>query len=154
MVVIPINPRAIDADTLIDGARSALVANATIASLLNIATYPNRIAPEAIEEGVTAPYIVLALASVVYESDYNLPGVNALLDVSCYTEGFSTTTVRQLMTACLSSLLDVPWTASGMTLTAVTMEESGTGVRPVSVVTNGIMTRGRQATIRIHATKP
>jgi hypothetical protein len=140
--------RALDPDALVAGARVALLANATVAGLVGASVHPE-VAPE----GAPSPYIVLALASVVYESRYNDPAINALMDVSAYTTGWSTTTIRALIPACLTALIDTPWTATGLLLNAVTMEESGAGFRQVSAVTNGTMVRGRQFTIRVHASK-
>jgi hypothetical protein len=60
--------RALDPDALIDGARAALLANGTIATALNTASNPGRIANEMVAQGTPPPYIVLALASTVYES--------------------------------------------------------------------------------------
>src|SRR5438270_8068772 len=102
--------RALDVDALIDGARAALLANGTITTALGITLSPpanlGRIANEIVAEGITAPYIILALASTVFESPYQEPTINTLMDVSCYTQGGSTTQVRTLMTACIAALVD------------------------------------------------
>jgi hypothetical protein len=148
---ITINPRALDVDTIIDGARTALLANAAVTAVTS------NIFSEIAPEGTTAPYVVLALASVVYESTYNGPKVNALLDVSCYTKppgpNWSTASVRALMAACVSALIDTAWTIAGMTMMSADMEEAGTGFRQTSTVVSGVMTRGRQATVRVRALK-
>jgi type IV secretory pathway TrbD component len=146
--------RALDPDALIDGARAALLANGTIATALNTASNPGRIANEMVAQGTTPPYIVLALASTVYESPYGEAVINALMDVSCYTQGASTTLVRQLIVACVAALVDTAWTATGFALWSVSMEESGSGIRSVtSVDSSGVITRGRQITVRIRAMK-
>jgi hypothetical protein len=145
---ITIIPRALDPDVIVDGARAALLANSTVA-----AAVAARIYPELAPEGSIAPFIVLALASTIYESAYNDPMVNALLDVSCYTEGVSTTAVRALMTACLTALIDTPWAIAGLTKITANMEEAGTGFRNLTTVENGLVIRGRQATLRIRAEK-
>jgi hypothetical protein len=138
-------PRAVDTDVLLDGARAALLANATIAGITT------QIYPRAAPETAQAPYIILALASVVYASPYQDPTLNCLLDVSCYTSGWSTTTVRAMLKAVLTALVDTAWTASGVNIESANIEESGTGVRDVDVVANGTMTRGKQVTIRVRA---
>ena len=143
--------RAVDADALVDGARAALIANTTIATTLAVSSNPQRIANEVIEEGVTPPYITLALASVVYESPYDEAVINCLIDVSCYTQGASTTTVRALMKAALTALVDTAWTATNFAIWSVNMEEAGTGIRNTTDTASGVIMRGRQATIRIHA---
>jgi hypothetical protein len=146
--------RAVDIDALIDGARAALLANSTIAAALDTAHQPGRIANEMVAQGTTPPYIVLALASTVYESAYQEPTINALMDVSCYTQGASTTLVRQLVTTCVSALVDTAWTATGFALWSVNMEEGGSGMRSItSVDSSGVITRGRQITLRIRAAK-
>lgn len=142
---------ALDIDALVDGCRAALLANSVITTALDTAHFPKRIASELIAEGVTRPAIVLSIASAVYESTYQGPTVSVLMDVSCYTDGESTTTVRALMKACLTALIDTPWTATGLLIQSANMEESGAGFRQITEVTNGIITRGRQATIRIRA---
>src|SRR3954451_8380143 len=111
--------RAVDTDSLIDGAPAALLANSTITTALNTASNPGRIANEMIAQGTTPPYIVLALASTVYESPYGEAVINALMDVSCYTQGASTTLVRQLIVACVAALVDTAWTATGFALWSV-----------------------------------
>jgi hypothetical protein len=141
-------PRALDPDVIVDGARAALLANSTVAGYVAA-----RIYPELAPEGAAAPFVVLALASTVYESNYNDPMVAALLDVSCYTEGVSTTAVRALMTACLTALLDTPWTIPGLTKIAASMEDAGAGLRNLTTVESGVVVRGRQATIRVRAEK-
>jgi hypothetical protein len=151
-------PRALDPDVIVDGARAALLANSTVAGYVAA-----RIYPELAPEGAAAPFVVLALASTVYESNYNDPMVAALLDVSCYTEGASTTAVRALMTACLTALIDTSWQVPGLTKIAATMEDGdgnlpggsgGTGFREVPPeVINGVIVRGEQFTIRVLAEK-
>jgi hypothetical protein len=141
-------PRALDPDVIVDGARAALLANSTVAGYVAA-----RIYPELAPEGAAAPFVVLALASTVYESNYNDPMVAALLDVSCYTEGTSTTAVRALMTACLTALIDTSWQVPGLTKITANAEESGTGMRQITEVVNGTIIRGRQATIRVRALK-
>jgi len=145
--------RSLDADNLIDGARLQLLANSYITTTLATATNPKRIANEIVEEGTLPPYIVLALASTVYESSYSEAAINTLLDVSCYTEGASTAIVRALIAACVTALVDTAWTAAGLTIWSVSLDESGTGIRNVTAVTNGVITRGRQATLRVRAAK-
>jgi hypothetical protein len=145
--------RAVDPDNLIDGARAALIANSTIATALDIAHHPTRIASEVIAQGVTPPYIVLDLASVVYDPVYETV-VNVLMDVSCYTAGDSTTVVRQLIDACITALVDTAWTATGFAVWSVTMSEQGSGIRHVAPqVVNGVTVRGRQFTPRIRAAR-
>jgi hypothetical protein len=146
-VSITIKPRAIDPDILIDGARAALLASGAVTAITSA------IYSEIAAEGSTGPYVVLSLPSVVYESTYQGPTINALLDVSAYTEGNSTTTVRALMAACVSALIDSSWVIAGMTMISANMEESGSGFRSLTQVTNGIIVRGRQATIRVRALK-
>src|SRR5215831_5695290 len=131
--------RAVDVDLLIAGAMAGLAANSTISTALDLANHPKRIANEVVAAGVTAPYIVLALASTIYESPYN--------------EGESTTQVRSLIQACITALIDTAWTAAGFSLWSVTMEEAGTGIRSVTSVTNGVISRGRQITLRVRAMK-
>lgn len=145
--------RAVDVDALIDGARTQLLTNSTITTALNTAANPKRIANEMIAQGTTPPYIVLALASTVYESPYGEAVINTLLDVSVYTQGESTTTVRALMVACIAALVDTVWTATGFQIWSVTLEEGGTGIRNVTSVNAGVITRGRQVTIRVRARK-
>lgn len=140
-------PKALDVDCILDGARAALLASGAVAAITT------RIYPRQAPEGAASPYIVLALASTVYESTYNTPTINTLLDVSCYVEGWSTATVRALTTACLAALIDAPWTAAGLTIESANMEEAGTGIRDVDDVTSGKMVRGKQATIRVRAMK-
>jgi hypothetical protein len=53
--------------------------------------------------------------------------INALMDVSCYTQGASTTLVRQLIVACVAALVDTAWTAAGFV--AVVGERGGIGER-------------------------
>jgi hypothetical protein len=147
-------PRAIDTDVLLDGARAALLANATIAAATAIpGTSPTQygIYPRAAPETATAPYIILALPSVVYASSYQDPTLNTLMDVSCYTSGWSTTTVRAMLKAVLTALVDTAWTASGVNIESANIEEAGTGVRDVDVVANGVMVRGKQVTLRVRA---
>jgi hypothetical protein len=141
-------PRAIDAWVLLDGARAALLANSTVAGFVGTRIYPG-----VAQEGTAAPYIVLALASTIYESPYQDPTLNTLLDVSAYTSGGSTTTVRTLITACITALVDTPWTAAGLAIQSANMEEAGTGFREVDTVDSGVMTRGRQLTLRVRAAK-
>lgn len=146
--------RAVDVDALIDGARTQLLTNSTITTALDTAHFPKRIASELIAEGTTPPYIVLALASTIYESPYGEAVINTLLDVSCYTQGESTTTVRALMVACIASLVDSAWTATGFQIWSVNLEESGAGIRNVTTTEpGGIIMRGRQVTIRVRAKK-
>jgi len=145
--------RAVDVDLLIAGAMAGLAANSTISTALDLANHPKRIANEVVAAGVTAPYIVLALASTIYESPYNEAVINTLMDVSAYTEGESTTQVRSLIQACITALIDTAWTAAGFSLWSVTMEEAGTGIRSVTSVTNGVISRGRQITLRVRAMK-
>lgn len=150
--------RALDVDALIDGARAALLANGAITTALAITLSPpanlGRIANEIVAEGITAPYIILALASTVFESPYQEPTINTLMDVSCYTQGGSTTQVRTLMTACIAALVDTAWTATGFAIWSVSLEEGGSGIRNVtSVEAGGIVMRGRQCTVRIRAAK-
>src|SRR5262252_8696364 len=141
--------RAVDVDLLIAGAMAGLAANSTISTALDLAHNPKRIANEVVAAGVTTPYIVLALASTIYESPYHEAVINTLMDVSAYTEGESTTQVRTLIQACITALIDTTWTAAGFSLWSVTMEEAGTGIRSVTSVTNGVITRGRQITLRV-----
>jgi hypothetical protein len=157
-VSITVKPKAIDVDLIIDGARSQLLTNATVATATAIPnTTPTQyaiyseIAPEG-TTGATA-YVVLSLPSVTYQSNYNDPTINALLDVSAYTTGNSTTTVRALITACLAALIDAPWAITGMTTISVNMEESGSGFRSLTSAVNGVIVRGRQFTVRIRALK-
>jgi len=145
--------RAIDTEALVDGARAQLLTNSFITTTLATATNPKRIANEIVEEGTLPPYIVLSLASGVYESTYSEAALNTLLDVSCYTEGASTMTVRALLTACVTALVDLPWTAAGLTIWSVSLDESGTGIRNVTAVNNGVITRGRQVTLRVRVAK-
>jgi hypothetical protein len=145
--------RALDVDALIDGARAALLANSTIATALNTAANPKRIANEVIAPGVTAPYIVLNLPSTVYASPYGEAVVNVLMDVSVYTDGESTTLVRSLLKACITALVDTVWTATGFVIWSVSLEEDGAGIRSLTDVLNGVITRGRQVTLRIRAQK-
>jgi hypothetical protein len=58
-----------------------------------------------------------------------------------------------LMAACVSALIDSSWVIAGMTMISANMEESGSGFRSLTQVTNGIIVRGRQATIRVRALK-
>jgi acyl-coenzyme A thioesterase PaaI-like protein len=90
---------------------------------------------------------------VVYESTYQGPTINALLDVSAYTTGNSTTTVRALITACLAALIDSAWSIVGMTTVGATMEMSGSGFRSLTQVVAGQIVRGRQFTLRVIAEK-
>jgi hypothetical protein len=145
--------RAVDVDTMIAGAMNALEANGTISTALDLAHHPKRIANEVVAAGVTAPYIVLALASTIFESPYSEAVVNTLMDVSAYTVGESTMQVRSLIEACITALIDTAWTAAGFALWSVTMEEAGTGIRNTTSVTNGVITRGRQITLRVRAKK-
>jgi hypothetical protein len=147
MVTLTSTPRAIDPDLLIDGARAALLASGAVT------TITSNIYSEIAGEGTTGPYVVLALASVTYASSYNDPTISALLDVSAYTTGNSTTTVRALITACLAALIDSPWSIAGMTTVGATMEMSGAGMRSLTEVVDGTIIRGRQATIRVIALK-
>jgi hypothetical protein len=157
-VSITVKPKAIDVDILIDAARSQLLTNATVATttaIPNTSPTQHAIYSELAPEGTTgAPaYIVLSLASVTYQSNYNDPTINALLYLRAYTTGNSTTTVRALITACLAALIDAPWAITGMTTVGATMEMSGAGMRSVTSVTNGVITRGRQFTLRVIALK-
>lgn len=145
--------RAVDVDLLVAGAIAALAANSTISTDLDLAHNPKRIANEVIAEGVGFPYIVLSLPSVVYASPYGETALNVLMDVSCYTQGDSTTMVRALIKAAITALVDTVWTATGFVLWSVNMEEDGTGIRSLTDTVNGVITRGRQVTIRIHAAK-
>lgn len=149
---------ALDVDALIDGARAALLASAAITTALAITISPpanlGRIANEIISEGIQPPYIVLALASTVFESPYQEPTISTLMDISCYTQGGSTTQVRALMTACIAALVDTAWTATGFAIWSVSLEEGGSGIRNVtSVEPDGQVMRGRQVTLRIRAAK-
>jgi hypothetical protein len=151
-------PRAIDPGAIREGVRTALLANSTVAGYVAARIYPG-IAPE----GAAAPYVILTRVSMVYASSYNDPIVNALIDVSAYTEGDSTTVVRALITACLTALIDTQWTIPGLRLIAATMEDGdgnlpggsgGTGFREVPPeVINGVIVRGEQFTIRVLAEK-
>ncbi|HEY8309617.1 MAG TPA: hypothetical protein VIG47_03640 [Gemmatimonadaceae bacterium] len=108
---------------------------------------------EIASEGSTGAYVILSLPSVVYQSSYAIPTISALLDVSAYTTGNSTTTVRALITACLAALIDSPWAIAGMTTVGATMEMSGAGMRQITQVVDGTIIRGRQVTIRVIALK-
>jgi hypothetical protein len=162
MVTLTSAPRATDWDCILDDARATLIANATIAATLPITASPTdpnggKIASNAVAEGTASPYIVLALIPT-YESTYGIPGINGLLDISCYAEGWGTRTVRALMKAALSALLDGAWVttamaAEGVRLISANAEEPGTGGRPADTVTNGVMVRGKQFTIRVRAAK-
>jgi hypothetical protein len=139
--------RSIDVDIVIDGCRAALLASGAVTAITS------NIFSEIAFEGTTGPYVVLSLASVVYESTYQGPTINALLDVSAYTTGNSTTTVRALITACLAALIDSSWVIAGMTTVGATMEMSGSGFRSLTEVSNGVIIRGRQFTLRVIALK-
>jgi hypothetical protein len=157
-MTITIKPKAIDVDVLVDAARSQLLTNATVVASTAIPnTTPTQYAvySEIAPEGITgaAAYVVLALASTVYQSNYNDPTISALLDVSAYTTGNSTTTVRALITACLAALIDSSWVIAGMTTVGATMEMSGSGFRSLTEVSNGVIIRGRQFTLRVIALK-
>jgi hypothetical protein len=151
--------RAIDPGAIREGARTALLANSTVSGYVGGV----RIYPALAPEGAAAPYVVLGRVSMVYASSYNDPIVNALIDVSAYTEGDSTTVVRALITACLTALIDTPWTIPGLRLVDATMENGdgnlpggsgGLGFRePPPEVINGVILRGEQFTIRVLAEK-
>jgi hypothetical protein len=147
MPVITSAPKAIDVDVLVDAARAALLASSAVTAITS------SIFSEIAVEGSTGPYVVLSLPSVVYESTYQGPTINALLDVSAYTTGNSTTMVRALITACLAALIDSAWAIAGMTTVGATMEMSGAGMRSLTEVSNGVLTRGRQFTLRVIALK-
>jgi hypothetical protein len=151
-------PRSTDWDVILDAVYDTLAANTFISTTLALGSNPRRIAQRTAQEGVEPPYIVLAFTPTTRNSSYGRPGVNGLLDVSCYTRGWSTTMVRALIKACIAALFDGAWIttaldAEGVRLLDASLAADGTGIRDIDEVIAGAMVRGKQLTGRIWADK-
>lgn len=142
----PSLPDAADPDILKDGARAKLLANSAVAGIVGTRIFPD-IAPQ----GTASPWVILSLPSTVYAGGYQEPILNSLMDISCYAVEYSTTTVRALLKACIGALVDSSWTVADAVLLTANIQLDGTGWRTIDNVTAGVVTRGRQATIRIWA---
>lgn len=144
----PVYTSALDPDVFRDSARASLLASSTVTALAG-----SRIFPDVAPEGTASPWVTLSLPSTVVQGAYQQPILNSLMDISCYSEGWSTTAVRALLVACLAALMDTPLVVAGYTVMAATNQLDGTGWRTADSVVSGVMTRGRAATIRILALK-
>jgi hypothetical protein len=153
MVTLTSVARGIETHPLHVAMRSALIANATIATMLAIpATSPTQygVYPGANVTGGPFPFIDYFAVSDLTQGSYSHAGINDLIQFTARDKSSSTTNVVALAAAILDALVNTAWGASGWSLTGVARE--GARLLPPEVV-DGVTYQSYPVTIRVQAIK-